>query len=459
MQSKCFAMNAHHINCRLLVCLKASIPAFIWLIPLLLTRRHDHVGALRPVAVTSRRAWLAQIVPTESAWRTAAAVGVAATIASPFAAQAFDGQELPLVWRDFTKLALLGPSETTSIKSYHLSLQDLCHRLTQDLTVGATGKGGYVISGDLSRDIFRDDCVFLDPNNRVSSLSQYQNALRILFDPKRSVISVIEPLQVNEHERTIAGRFRSRGFLQLPWNPYVTAYESDILYRIDHDGLIYQQEQTWTKSAYKALQETFTPTLFTPPPASTLLQVPRNEPPKVTALFDYVNGRRPDEYSAEERAEIDQLIDAIAVQHDPFPENLLAGTWMLVYLQPGPNGAGIDRRIPFPEFAFNDNFQTFTTNTVRNVGELLGPGLDVRVFGDLDRITGGTSRESNARFQATIHGGELCAHWNGNLQKDICLDLPIHGTGLFDSVYLGERLRIGQNLNGGGARVVQVRLK
>ena len=39
-----------------------------------------------------------------------------------------------------------------------------------------------------------------------------------------------------------------------------------------------------------------------------------------------------------------------------------------------------------------------------------------------------------------------------------CLPLPIRGEGIFDSVYLGKRLRIGQNINGGGARVVQIKL-
>lgn len=41
----------------------------------------------------------------------------------------------------------------------------------------------------------------------------------------------------------------------------------------------------------------------------------------------------------------------------------------------------------------------------------------------------------------------------------ICAPLPITGVGVFDGVYLDERLRIGQNLNGGGARIVQVRVK
>lgn len=72
----------------------------------------------------------------------------------------------------------------------------------------------------------------------------------------------------------------------------------------------------------------------------------------------------------------------------------------------------------------------------------------------------GTFQEENPdasgvpkRFQANIQGGKLCI-------KESCIieGLPIKGTGLFDSLYVGERLRIGQNLNGGGARVVQIRL-
>jgi hypothetical protein len=37
--------------------------------------------------------------------------------------------------------------------------------------------------------------------------------------------------------------------------------------------------------------------------------------------------------------------------------------------------------------------------------------------------------------------------------------LPIEGVGVFESVFLGDRLRIGQNINGGGALAVQVRVQ
>jgi hypothetical protein len=145
------------------------------------------------------------------------------------------------------------------------------------------------------------------------------------------------------------------------------------------------------------------------------------------------------------------LIDTIASFQTPFERNSLPGTWMLVYLQPGPEGGGIDRRIPFPELGFNNNYQTFGSDVVETVGQVVGPWVDVRVSDELHEENP-TTMASPKRFQADIQGGKLC------VQRIYCAPLPIQGQGLFDSVYVGERLRIGQNINGGGARVVQLRL-
>ena len=441
---------------------------------------------------SSRREWLRGLLSQGSAAAT-----VALVMAPPQPSQAFD--ELPMELRRFTKLVPLGKAEFSPKKSYNSTLEELVDRLSHDLLQGSSGKGSYLLSGDFSEDIFRDDCVFLDPNNRVSSLSQCRNALRVLFDPRRSKLEIIQPLVVvvdkdnsDKESITIKGKIRVRGFLQFPWNPYITAYESNISYKVGAtDGLIYQQEQVWSKPASQALQESFTPTIFTPPPKSFLAAQPE-EPIDVTTLFGYVNGRRPGEYSAEERIEMDRLVDAIVAASTAATRTgmtrtsqpnqpLLSGKWMLVYLQPGPNGAGIDRRIPFfPEFSFNDNYQIFKDGSVTNVGEVFGPNVVVRVFGDLspqplqqqseDNKSPNVSKEDVPRsllspvYKADIRGGKICVGSPDTVTADgagtgsRCLPLPISGEGLFESVYLGDRIRIGQNLNGGGARVVQVRL-
>ena len=182
-----------------------------------------------------------------------------------------------------------------------------------------------------------------------------------------------------------------------------------------------------------------------PPP------LPPAEPEAARRLLALVDGRRPSDWSDAERPEIDKLIDELARLQAPWPRDKLVGKWKLAYLQPGPDGAGVDRRIPFPEFPFNDSFQRFGDGTVVNIGELLGPSLEVRVGGSL-REDDTADLTSPKRFIASIDGGQLCAF------QSVCAPLPIKGEGIFDGVYLGQRLRIGQNLNGGGARIVQVRV-
>ena len=392
---------------------------------------------------------------------------------------------LPEAFRDYTKLAPLGPKESTTIpKSTNLSPEEIAQRLTNDLMYGATNRGGYFLTGDLSRDLFRDDCVFEDPTNRVDSLNQYQTALTLLFDPENSSVELLDDGLKVVRERclnsddqcttTIRGRLRSRGYLKVaPWRPYVKAYETNIVWTLDpKTGLIARQDQTWSKGASEALRETFTPTVSMPPKST--IPKPDQEPKAVTQLFERLNGRRPNEYSNEERGEIDGLLDRVAIlQPNASSATSLAGTWVLVYLQEGPDGAGIDRRIPFPEVDFNNNFQVFFSSSsndnsadrVTNIGQVLGSLADVRVSGTLQEIASvETNSKPKRRFEANIQGGKICFNTSlpsqqANGKPNCPIDLPmIQGKGIFDSIYLGDRLRIGQNINGGGARVVQIRI-
>ena len=179
-------------------------------------------------------------------------------------------------------------------------------------------------------------------------------------------------------------------------------------------------------------------------------------------LAELCANRRPSSWSDSERAGVDALIEELARAEAPWNREALRGKWRLAYLQPGPDGAGVDRRIPFPELPFNENFQIFGKNSVVNVGELLGPAVEVRVSGTLSEDDPADLR-SPKRFKADITEGALCgAITMGSSEKAnigrACVPLPIKGEGIFDGVYLGSKVRIGQNLNGGGARIVQVRV-
>ena len=179
-------------------------------------------------------------------------------------------------------------------------------------------------------------------------------------------------------------------------------------------------------------------------------------------LLQFVDGRRPSEFSSSERLKIDSLIDKIVEKNrgTTWKRERLPGTWRVVYLRPGSNGTGLDRRIPFPEFSFNESYQRFTLDSVINIGELLGPAIRIVVSGSLSEEDE-SSLVIPKRFSADIYRGDLCIGGNSlddNNADILCVKLPISGVGVFNGVYLGERLRIGQSLNGGGAIVVQTKL-
>ena len=49
------------------------------------------------------------------------------------------------------------------------------------------------------------------------------------------------------------------GKLKFPWKPVVKPFEGEVTYTLDSDGLIIQQKENWSISAFEALRETFTP--------------------------------------------------------------------------------------------------------------------------------------------------------------------------------------------------------
>jgi len=112
--------------------------------------------------------------------------------------------------RKFSALAPLGAPTSTGEKSNGQSIFSLATALTNDLLYGHTGLGPYFLSGDIDTRIFSDSCRFLDPTNDVSSLSRYQKALSILFNPERSTLRLLAPLSVDPASSTITARLESQ---------------------------------------------------------------------------------------------------------------------------------------------------------------------------------------------------------------------------------------------------------
>ncbi|KAG2427637.1 hypothetical protein HXX76_012288 [Chlamydomonas incerta] len=181
--------------------------------------------------------------PAPSAGRRALLAGAVALAAAPLAGAA---GALPL--------GPLGPVKRVGgDKRTGLTAEEVADVLRRDLEVGQ-----YFVTGDLTREVFADDCRFVDPTNDVTGLSKYLTALKVLFDPTYSKVQLLSISATGP--RTVEADWRLGGYLVFPWNPRVEPFKGHTAYTLSDEGLIVEQRQTWEKSAAEALRESFTPT-------------------------------------------------------------------------------------------------------------------------------------------------------------------------------------------------------
>ena len=163
------------------------------------------------------------------------------------------------------QLAPLGkPERVGGEKRVGVSVKEVREILERDLQPieklsDGTFKGAYFVTGNLTPEIFEDDCAFIDPTNTTKSLSKYMNALKILFDPETSSVDLKSIDIVDDH--TIVGVYDCEGYLKLPWHPRVKPYTGTVTWKTNgENGLIVSQTQQWTGiSAAGAIMESFTP--------------------------------------------------------------------------------------------------------------------------------------------------------------------------------------------------------
>lgn len=131
----------------------------------------------------------------------------------------------------------------------------------------------YYITGNLSKDIYAPDCLFIDPTTRVKGVKQYSNAVASLFEPAKSKADLIS-LGV-ENERTLKLRWRLEGALKVPGSPRIKPYTGTTLYRMNSAGLIQEHLEEWDISALDAFVSCLFPS-FGAAPAPPIEDLTRN---------------------------------------------------------------------------------------------------------------------------------------------------------------------------------------
>ncbi|CAB9520185.1 Uncharacterized conserved protein (DUF2358) [Seminavis robusta] len=158
-----------------------------------------------------------------------------------------------------TNIPLVGPpvscrgDEKTRHKTKGLSMEELASVIRHDWRED-TNKG-YYITGRLTPQIYRDDCLFdgPDPDMPVRGLRKFLNAASQLFDLKQSQCE-LQSLQVQGD--AIVAKWTMNGTLRLPWRPKMPRVRGVTTYHLDADGLIKLHEETWDLTAAQAFLKT-----------------------------------------------------------------------------------------------------------------------------------------------------------------------------------------------------------
>ena len=145
----------------------------------------------------------------------------------------------------------------TQRKRFGMTLPALADEIRSDWRTD-TNKG-YYITGKMSTDIYRDDCLFSgpDPDMPVRGLRKYLTAASSLFDPAKSTCELISLNIVGSH--TVEAKWRMHGRLRLPWKPWIPEVTGTTKYHADKNGLVCFHEEEWDMSVFRAFLLTFCP--------------------------------------------------------------------------------------------------------------------------------------------------------------------------------------------------------
>ncbi|PNH11715.1 hypothetical protein TSOC_001413, partial [Tetrabaena socialis] len=120
----------------------------------------------------------------------------------------------------------------------------------------------YYVTGELSRELFAEDCVFKDPTVEVTGVGPYVKALQTLFDPTASRADLIS-LRVEGPDRVVL-RWRLEGSLKIG-GLRIKPYTGTTVYTISPDRRVVRHEETWDISTVDAFVSTFFPGFGAPP--------------------------------------------------------------------------------------------------------------------------------------------------------------------------------------------------
>lgn len=140
-----------------------------------------------------------------------------------------------------------------------LSPQQLAERIRDDFV-----RKQYYVTGNLSSELFADDCLFTDPTIKVTGWKFYTDAVKTLFDADQSKADLISLAVLDDGD--IELKWRLEGIIK-PWpgHPSIKPYTGVTRYVQNSDGLIAKHLETWDTSIIDVFLSVFWKGFGAPP--------------------------------------------------------------------------------------------------------------------------------------------------------------------------------------------------
>lgn len=140
-----------------------------------------------------------------------------------------------------------------------LSPEELADRIRDDFV-----RKQYYVTGNLSSELFADDCLFTDPTIKVTGWKFYTDAVKTLFDADQSKADLISLEVLDGGDLQL--KWRLEGVIK-PWpgHPSIKPYTGVTRYVQNSDGLISKHLETWDTSIIDVFLSVFWKGFGVPP--------------------------------------------------------------------------------------------------------------------------------------------------------------------------------------------------
>ncbi|KAH9288334.1 hypothetical protein KI387_032451, partial [Taxus chinensis] len=127
-------------------------------------------------------------------------------------------QRIALAGTFFGATEICGAGLASQTKYTNLSIEEIKSIIENDIN-----KGQYYVTGNMTKEIYENNCRFRDPTTDLTGLDKYISAVKFLFDPNSSKQELLSIAVIDPH--TIEAKWRLEGYLKFPWNPHIEPYE------------------------------------------------------------------------------------------------------------------------------------------------------------------------------------------------------------------------------------------